>query len=46
MAMDPQGVQGQKTRLILGIVALILGLALYSACVVALYDYANYENAG
>ena len=36
----------RTSRLILGIVALILGLALYGAGVVALYDYANYEKAG
>lgn len=33
-------------HLLLGIVALTLGLALYAAGVVALYDYANYEKAG
>jgi len=34
------------SRLILGIVAALLGLALYAAGVVALYDYANHEKAG
>jgi neutral amino acid transport system permease protein len=42
-----KGYKHKKTTvLILGILALILGLALYGAGVVALYDYANYEKAG
>ncbi len=34
------------SRLLLGVVAALLGLALYGAGVVALYDYANHEKAG
>ena len=34
------------SRLVVGIVAALLGLALYGAGVVALYDYANHEKAG
>ncbi len=34
------------SRLVLGIVAALLGLALYAAGVVALYDYANHEKSG
>lgn len=42
-----KGYKGKKTsRLVVGIVAALLGLALYGAGVVALYDYANHEKAG
>lgn len=34
------------SRLVVGIVAALLGLVLYGAGVVALYDYANHEKAG
>lgn len=34
------------SRLVVGIMAALLGLALYGAGVVALYDYANHEKAG
>lgn len=36
----------KTSRLVVGIVAALLGLALYGALVVALYDYANHEKAG
>ncbi|MBW4637495.1 MAG: branched-chain amino acid ABC transporter permease [Gloeocapsa sp. UFS-A4-WI-NPMV-4B04] len=42
-----KGYKGKKiSRLVVGIVAALLGLALYGALVVALYDYANHEKAG
>ena len=42
-----KGYKDKKTsRPVVGIVAALLGLALYGAGVVALYDYANHEKAG
>jgi len=43
---DKKTSRSSLARLVVGIVAALLGLALYAAGVVALYDYANHEKAG